>query len=293
MLRFQFKEYILLALAVLTISVCQAENDVKEQHMKVVFRMVGHEFLLQMGDSTTRILPVKKSNGRYSIHFEKELAIEPDLLSFSAIKVFEKNGIKSGYIMEVEQCESPEIVYSFEYDPLKTENLVPCKSRPLPIDCYQFYFTFLDEAEPIVETTPIQKETNNSKMIIYLLVIVAIVLGAIFYYRKKNKVVSLHDSELIIIGNYQFDKNGMKLIFNGQEEELSSKEADLLELLAANENKTLERDYILNVVWKDDGDYIGRTLDVSISKLRKKLKDDTNLKIINIRGVGYRFSVSR
>ncbi|MBK9591743.1 MAG: winged helix-turn-helix domain-containing protein [Crocinitomicaceae bacterium] len=51
--------------------------------------------------------------------------------------------------------------------------------------------------------------------------------------------------------------------------ELSSKEADLLFLLFSNENKTLERAYILNLVWGDEGDYVGRTLDVFVSKLRK------------------------
>ncbi len=74
--------------------------------------------------------------------------------------------------------------------------------------------------------------------------------------------------------------------------QLSGKEADLLFLLLSNENKTLEREHILEVVWGDQGDYVGRTLDVFISKLRKKLQADPSLKIINIRGVGYRFVMS-
>jgi hypothetical protein len=53
-------------------------------------------------------------------------------------------------------------------------------------------------------------------------------------------------------------------------------------------NATVERDDILKSVWGDDGDYVGRTLDVFISKLRKKLEADSNIKIINIRGIGYK-----
>jgi DNA-binding response OmpR family regulator len=53
----------------------------------------------------------------------------------------------------------------------------------------------------------------------------------------------------------------------------------------------VERDEILNKVWGDDGDYVGRTLDVFISKLRKKLEADACVKIVNIRGVGYKLVV--
>ena len=50
----------------------------------------------------------------------------------------------------------------------------------------------------------------------------------------------------------------------------------------------MERDVILNMVWGDEGDYIGRTVDVFISKLRKKLEFDSKVKIVNVRGVGYK-----
>jgi len=53
-------------------------------------------------------------------------------------------------------------------------------------------------------------------------------------------------------------------------------------------NTTVEREVILNIVWGDEGDYVGRTLDVFISKLRKKLEVDSSIKIVNIRGVGYK-----
>ena len=92
----------------------------------------------------------------------------------------------------------------------------------------------------------------------------------------------------ISLGKYHFDKLNSELILEEQRIELTSKEADLLFLLYETVNTTIERDVLLNKVWGDEGDYIGRTLDVFISKLRKKLEFDERIKIVNVRGVGYK-----
>ena len=81
---------------------------------------------------------------------------------------------------------------------------------------------------------------------------------------------------MISIGKYKFDKNNMELSFGDKTIELTSKEADLLFLLHNSANSTIERENILKKVWGDEGAYVGRTLDVFISKLRKKLEDDTH-----------------
>jgi len=65
----------------------------------------------------------------------------------------------------------------------------------------------------------------------------------------------------------------------------------LLSLLYASVNETVNKETLLNKVWGDEGDYVGRTLDVYISKLRKKLESDTSIKLKNIRGVGYKLIV--
>lgn len=82
------------------------------------------------------------------------------------------------------------------------------------------------------------------------------------------------------------------MLINGEKTELTSKESDLLLLLHNSVNNTVERDVILNAVWEDEGDYIGRTLDVFISKLRKKLMADSKIRILNVRGVGYKLIVN-
>ena len=73
--------------------------------------------------------------------------------------------------------------------------------------------------------------------------------------------------------------------------ELTSKESELLSLLYESVNHTVDRETILNKVWGDEGDYVGRTLDVYISKLRKKLENDSSIQLKNIRGVGYKLII--
>lgn len=84
----------------------------------------------------------------------------------------------------------------------------------------------------------------------------------------------------------------MILIRGDEHIEFTGKECMLLKALYNALNTTLERDEILSIVWGDDGDYVGRTLDVFISKLRKKLESDPKVKILNLRGVGYKLVLS-
>ena len=111
-----------------------------------------------------------------------------------------------------------------------------------------------------------------------------------FYITKQRRLSQ--DPDLITLGAYTFDKRNTELILENQRIELTHKEADLLLLLYSNANTTVERDEILNKIWEDEGHYVGRTLDVFISKLRKKLELDTKVKIVNIRGVGYKLVVN-
>ena len=119
-----------------------------------------------------------------------------------------------------------------------------------------------------------------------------ILLIGIALYRNRKKELSPTNANIIEIGDYQFDKRNMILSLADNKTELTSKETDLLDLLRSSANTTVERDDILRHVWGDKGDYVGRTLDVFISKLRKKLEGDPSVKIANIRGVGYRLVVN-
>ncbi len=90
------------------------------------------------------------------------------------------------------------------------------------------------------------------------------------------------------IGNYNFDAQKQTLEINGDVKKLTTKESELLSLLAANGNNILERNYALKTIWVDDNYFNARSMDVYITKLRKLLKDDPNVAIINIHGKGYK-----
>ena len=285
------KYYFLLFFAVCFYSTIQAET--KDQLTKVTLRAIGHEFLLQLNDSTSRVLPIEKIGARYAVKFERDFPFEPDFLFFAVFKVLEELNIKDSYVVEVEQCDTAFVLHSFIADLANNKEAIACKLRKMPPSCYVFYFTVIEnqaESMPVVTNDVVVKKQEETAIIWpFIVLLVVLILGASYYLvRKKQSISKKH---LISIGQFQFDPKGMKLNLKAQSIELSGKETDLLQLLYTNMHKTLEREHILNVVWGDDGDYVGRTLDVFISKLRKKLEADSSIKIVNVRGVGYRFVI--
>ena len=77
-----------------------------------------------------------------------------------------------------------------------------------------------------------------------------------------------------------------------KQEKLTTKEAELLTLLSNRQNELLQRDYALKTIWIDDNYFNARSMDVYITKLRKHLKEDPNVEIINVHGKGYKLVIS-
>lgn len=94
----------------------------------------------------------------------------------------------------------------------------------------------------------------------------------------------------IQIGEYSFNYIKQKLVFKNKAISLTHRESELLYHLVKNQNEILERSYILKKIWGDDDFFNARSMDVFISKLRKKLKQDPNIQIINIRSIGYKLT---
>ena len=90
------------------------------------------------------------------------------------------------------------------------------------------------------------------------------------------------------IGRYAFDPAKQKLSLDGQEISLSHREAELLRRLCELRNQVLEKNAVLLELWGDDTFFNGRSLDVFITRLRRYLKEDPKVQIVNIRGVGYK-----
>lgn len=97
-----------------------------------------------------------------------------------------------------------------------------------------------------------------------------------------------NNQEKIELGKFSFDLKKQTLVFDSITENLTHREANLLFYLIKNKNQVLERSFILKKLWGDDDFFNARSMDVFITKLRKKLKQDPAIQIINVRGYGYK-----
>ena len=94
------------------------------------------------------------------------------------------------------------------------------------------------------------------------------------------------------IGDYQFDYNAQLIKKDDVQQKVSTKEAELLRLLCLKKNNVLTREEALLSIWHDDNYFNGRSMDVFLSKLRKYLKDDPRVEILNVHGKGYKLIVN-
>jgi len=109
--------------------------------------------------------------------------------------------------------------------------------------------------------------------------------------RMKNILsrVKRTEQDTIQIGNYLLHKKEMQLVHKDKVTQLTEKENTLLDYFYTHRKSLLKRNDILNAVWGDNDYFVGRSMDVFITRIRRLLKEDPSIKIENVRGVGYRF----
>ncbi|MCB0483098.1 MAG: response regulator transcription factor [Flavobacteriales bacterium] len=109
--------------------------------------------------------------------------------------------------------------------------------------------------------------------------------------RRTLKERDHHKQEDFQIGKFMFNSRLQELVLDDKVTKLTSKENDLLRMLALNINGIMDRTQALNSIWGDDSYYNSRSMDVYITKLRKYLKDDADLEIVNVHGKGFKLIV--
>jgi len=110
--------------------------------------------------------------------------------------------------------------------------------------------------------------------------------------KRVNIVVEAKDESSIQLGAYTFDTLNFKLKHANFEKTLTKKEAQILKILCKFKNQVVARDIVLNAVWGQDDYFVGRSLDVFITKLRKYFKEDPSITISNIHGIGFKLEVA-
>src|SRR5579872_1782136 len=143
------RKYLWGAILLLFISVtCAAfsmtgSDDFDIARREILLRRIGHELLLQSGDSTSRVLPVKKiAENEYQISFEKDLTFRSDSLVNTTQRLLAKDPLTRDYIVNVISCDYSGVAYGYAISKNKKDDIVPCRGRKQPIACYMINVKF-------------------------------------------------------------------------------------------------------------------------------------------------------
>jgi len=253
------------------------------ERAKIALREVGNQLLLSNKDSVSLVLPILKIDDfKYQISFEKPLSFEPNTLVEIIKETFEKINFPKNYRVEVIEISSNEVGYSYQVNVEKEKTIIPCTGRFLPENKYKIEVKFLDV-----------KSSSNNMWLFYIFI--PLILG-IFYRRfylnkKPSETQEITSENGTHLGIFQFFPEQNKLVKKAIEINLSKKECEILSIFVANQNQIIKREELTKKVWEDNGVFVGRSLDTYISKLRKKLKADSSIKLKNIHGVGYKMEI--
>jgi len=260
------------------------DDDFDFARREILLRQIGHEILLQSGDSVSRVLPVKKiAKNEYQISFENALTFQPESLVNTTQRVLAKDPHASDYVVNVVNCADASVAYGYAISKNKKDDIVACKGRRQPIACYRINIKF--------KPTGIITAKNG-----YLLGSLAVLafVGFVFFksVKPRNALPDSQHTGVFTLGSMSFDAETRKLMQDEKTIDLTRTETRVLRIFALSPNEAIERSRLQKEIWEDEGVIVGRSLDMFISKLRKKLEFDPNIKIVVIRGKGYKLEIS-
>ena len=256
----------------------------------ILMRKIADRVARYTGDSTTPILPIKQlSMTEFQIPFESSFSFMPDSIVAIINQVLKPNLVSEDYLVEVAATNTGEIVYGYAFIGSQNQDIVPCSGRNQIKQQYTIKVKF-------------KEKTMLTSSVLYLssfglIGLVILTLGIQRLKKRKNETLPIVDNlddvdyENISIGNFQFYPDELFLKHGDEKIILTIKEAKLLSIFAKSPNSTIDRTRLQKEVWEDEGVIVGRSLDVFISKLRKKLEQDSNVKLINVHGKGYKLEI--
>ena len=254
----------------------------------IVMRQIAHSILLYSNDSTTQVSPINRiSANEFQIPFHSSFSFKPDSLVKIIGRIISRNQLQSNYIVQVTEPQTDKVIFGYAILGSEQENIVPCVGRIQPAKPYSILISFRDK--------PFRAATWLMGAGVLLLLSAVIIAWRI----KQQPTVTSETEEPITgnnnqpfrIGNYLFYEQTQRLVIGSEEMILTSKESKLLGILAAAPNEIIDRNRLQKEVWEDEGVIVGRSLDVFMSKLRKKLEQDAAVKIISIHGKGYKLQI--
>jgi hypothetical protein len=264
-------------------------DDFDIARREVLLRRIGDELLTQSGDNKSRVLPVKKIAGNeYQISFENAFTFRPDSLVNTTQRLLSQDPLASDYVVNVLNCANASVAYGYAISKNKKDDIVACRGRVQPKGCYMVNIKF--------KPTGINTAKNG-----YVLgSLLFLVFAGFIFLRSVKPRRTIPDSALpdsqptgrFTLGSMSFDAENRKLMINGKTIDLTRTETRVLGIFALSPNEAIERSRLQKEIWEDEGVIVGRSLDMFISKLRKKLEFDPNIKIVVIRGKGYKLAIN-
>ncbi len=273
----------------------KSEVEFLPEKINLALRRTADGLLRQSGDSTSRIPAIEQTGtGVWRVRLDQPFDYEqlPVLLQAS----LDLHGVHQSYQVAVRRCFDATIDLGYhQRDFLQKNNTtdslqkngVPCQGREMPDGCHFIEIRFLE--------SDLKKPFWTAKTGLMLLFLGGLA-GFWFFRRQKLKTAapSVADvNDWLEFGNSRLDAAGQVLICGSVQQMLTFREAKLLRLFATSPDRLLERDFILRQVWADEGILVGRSVDVFVSRLRKKLAADPTVGIVAVHGVGYRLETGK
>jgi DNA-binding winged helix-turn-helix (wHTH) protein len=256
--------------------------------VNLALREAGDRLLDLAGDSTSTIAPVRRKDA-HTWQLRLEQRFNYDSLPQILRRALLRQAIRMDYNVAVLRCKDNELILGYSASGLELEGEVPCGGRELAGDCLNIELSFLDKVIP-------QPNPWKTSFLLLSGFLFLSALGTVLYRRKAAPIsvdqLEENNTNQLRFGQSSFDFANQTLWVNGQLKNLTFREAKLLNYLIQNANQVLDRERILEAIWQDEGMLVGRSLDVFISRLRKLLQEDENIKIVSVHGVGYRFEIT-
>ncbi|MES2456060.1 MAG: winged helix-turn-helix domain-containing protein [Bacteroidota bacterium] len=258
-------------------------DDYALARKEVLLRKIGHELLLQSGDSTSRVLPVKKiADNEYLISFANEFTFQPDSLVNTTRRLLAKDPLAGDYVVNVLNRNNAGVAFGYAISQDKKDDIVACSGRQQPKGYYRISIKF----------KPTGMNATKNGYLLGSLPFLAFVGFVFLRSAKPRKVLpEIQPAGIFNFGPVLFDVQERLLTINEKNIVLTGTETRLLLIFAMSPNETIARSRLQKEIWEDEGIIVGRSLDMFISKLRKKLEFDPNIKIVVIRGKGYKLEI--
>lgn len=257
---------------------CIYEKRLEPTQVNLAIRRAIDLLLRDAGDSVSLIPPVlHSSEGIWRVRVDHPF--DYDLLPRVLQSSFEVYKIQEHYEVALRHCQDDILELGFNKVDAQSGKWIPCQGREGTSNCY------------VVEVIFPEIKNSLGATIGYLWLAAGVfccVFGWLIFRWLSGKTIQT-GKELLVFGNSTFDVNGQLLNSGGEQYSLTFREAKLLQVLVVNMEQVVERDQLIQLVWGEEGVQVSRSLDVFISRLRKKLSNDDSISIVAVHGVGYRF----